>query len=241
MIGSMIRVPRGQLSFLDHFYGSSLALADATLRAIGDDWSATSNELQWLDFKETPDTAIPLEVREKRNLGKTRKEFLAMVAETAACLANAQGGVIVLGVRDKATTRADAIRGAPPAYTPEGVRLAIYDGTAPALTVAVHERTVDGKRLLLVDVPVGAVVHATTGGGYKWRVEDRCEPIGPDAMRSIAAARGTYDWSGELSEFGVDALSTAALAAAADRLRDIGRDELARQAIEDREQLLALL
>jgi hypothetical protein len=49
-----------------------------------------------------------------------------------------------------------------------------------------------------------------------------------------------YDWSGELSDLGIDALSTAALAAAADRLRDIGRDELARQADEDREQFLAL-
>ena len=161
-----------------------------------------------------------------------------MVAETAACLANAQGGAIVLGVRDRAATRADAVQGVPATYTPEGVRLAVYGGTAPPLTVAVYERTVDGKRVLLIDVPVGAVVHATTSGGYKWRVEDRCEPIEPDTMRSISAARGTYDWSTELSEFGVDSLSTAALAAAADRLRDIGRDELARQADEDREQFL---
>lgn len=223
---------------MDHLHRSSLALADEILRAIDDDWSATANELQWLDFKETPDTAIPLDVREQRNLGKARRAFLSMVAETAACFANAQGGVVVLGVRDRAVTRRDAIQGVPAAYTPEGVRLAIYDGTSPALTVAVHERAVDGKRVLLVDVPVGAVVHATTSGGYKWRVEDRCEPIGPDTMRSIAAARGTYDWSGEVSELGIDALSTAALAAAADRLRDIGRDELARQADEDREQYL---
>jgi ATP-dependent DNA helicase RecG len=219
-------------------YGSSLALADSVIREIGDDWAASKNELQWLDFKETPDTALSLEARAKRNLGKARKSFLALVAETAACLANAQGGVIVLGVRDSASTRDETIQGVPPAYSAEGVRLAVYDGTSPALTVAVHERTVDGRRLLLVDVPIGAVVHATTSGGYRWRVEDRCEPIGPDTMRSITAARGTYDWSGELSAFGPEALSTGALAAAADRLRDIGRDELARQADEDREQFL---
>ncbi len=171
-------------------------------------------------------------------MGKARKEFLGLIAETAACFANAQGGVIVLGVRDAAPTRAEAIRGVPADYSPEGVRLAVYGGTNPPLTVTVHERTVDGQRLLLVDVPIGAVVHATTAGAYRWRVEDRCEPIGPDTMRSIGAARGTYDWSGELAEFGPDALSTAALAAAAERLRDIGQDELARQAEEDREQFL---
>ena len=231
-------MPKAQLSYLDHTYGDPIAFAESVIRSIGDSWEASQRELQGLDFKETPDTALPLEVKAKRNLGKLRKEFLALIAETAACLANAQGGVIVLGVRDKAPSRQDAVQGVPKGYTAEGIRLAVYDGTAPSLTVAVRERTVDGRRLLLVDVPIGAVVHATTGGSYKWRVEDRCEPIGPDAMRSISAARGTYDWSGERSDFAPDALSTAALAAAADRLRDIGQDELARQAEEDREQFL---
>lgn len=238
MIASMIRVSKARLSFLDHMYGDPIAFAESVIRSIGDDWEASKRELQNLDFKETPDTALPLEVRAKRNLGKLRKEFLALIAETAACLANAQGGVIVLGVRDEAASRQDAIQGVSMAYTAEGIRLAVYDGTAPSLTVAVRERTVDGRRLLLVDVPIGAVVHATTGGSYKWRVEDRCEPIEPDTMRSISAARGIYDWSAELSDFAPDALSTAALAAAADRLRDIGQDELARQAEEDREQFL---
>jgi ATP-dependent DNA helicase RecG len=111
-----------------------MALADAVIRGIAEGWVASRRELQRLDFKETPDTAMPLEVRAKRNLGKARKEFLALVAENAACLANAQGGVIVLGIRDAAPTRAEAIQGVPQAYSPEGVRLAIYNGTSPALT-----------------------------------------------------------------------------------------------------------
>lgn len=205
---------------------------------MGDDWAASANEQQWLDFKETPDTAVPVEVQSKRNMGKARKEFLGLVAETAACLANAQGGVIILGIRDRAANRARAVAGVPGSYTPEGVRLAVYNGTSPPLTVTVHERAVDLKRVLLVEVPIGAVVHSTSGGAYKWRVEDRCEPIGPDAMRAISAARGTYDWSGELSAFGPADLSTAALATAADRLRDSGQTDLARQAEEDREQFL---
>lgn len=234
----MIRVPRAQISLFDHMYDDALPLAESVIRSIGDDWEASKGELQRLDFKETPDTAVPPEVLARRNLGKTRKEFLGLVAETAACLANAQGGVIALGIRDTAPSRDEAIPGVPTAYSPEGVRLAVYNGTAPALTVAVHERTVDRRRVLLVDVPIGAVVHATTDGAYKWRVEDRCQPIGPETMRSIAAARDTYDWSGELSDSGPEALSAAALAAAADRLRDIGQEELARQAEQDREQFL---
>jgi len=235
LIGTMIRVQQGQLSFLDQ---SPIALADAVLREVADAWSASPSEKQWLDFKETPDTALPDEARAKRNMGKAKKEFLVLLAETAACLANAQGGVIVLGVRDRAQTRRDAIVGVPDDYSHEGIRLAIYNGTNPPLTVTVHQRTVDGRRLLLIEVPIGAVVHATSGGTYKWRVEDRCEPVGPDTMRAISAARGAYDWSEGLSEFGPGDLSTAALAGAADRLRDAGQDELARQAEEDREQFL---
>lgn len=238
MIASMIRVPTAPISFLHHTGGSALARADHVIRAIGDDWTASKTELRWLEFKETPDTALPPDALARRNVGKVRKEFLALIAETAACLANAQGGLIVIGVRDGAPTRAEAIQGVPLSYTPEGVRLAIYNGTRPSLTAAVHERDVDGACLFVVDVPVGAVVHATSAGGYKWRVEDQCRPIEPETMRAVSAARGTYDWSDELSDLGPDALSTAALAAAAERLRDVGHGELAGQADNDREQFL---
>jgi len=238
MIASMMTVQNAQLSFLDHTSASLLARAEAVLATIGDRWSASKSELQWLDFKETPDTALSADVAAKRNVGKLRKDFLGALAEAAACFANAQGGVVVVGVRDVAETRDQAIQGVPAAYTPEGIRLAIYGGTSPSLTVAVSELDVDGKRIILVDVPVGAVVHATSGGGYKWRVGDHCEPIEPDTMRAIASARGTYDWSEGVSAFGAEALSTAALAAAAERLRDAGFDDLARQADEDREQFL---
>lgn len=230
-----MRMQRGQLSLLDQ---SATALADAVLAEVGDDWSASASEQQWLDFKETPETAMPAEIQGRRNMGKVRKDFLGLVAETSACLANAQGGAIVLGVRDRAARRSEAVAGVPATYTPEALRLAVYNGTSPPLTVTVHERVMESKRVLLVEVPIGAVVHSTSGGSYKWRVEDRCEPIGPDTMRSISAARGTYDWSEELSGFGPADLSTAALATAADLLRDTGQDELARQAEEDREQFL---
>lgn len=219
-------------------YQLPVVLADAAIRQIGDQWSAAPAEKQRLDFKETPDTALSEQARTKRNMGKARKDFLGLLAETAACLANAQGGVIVLGVRDKATTRSEAIAGVPAEYTPEGIRSAIYSGTNPPLTATIHERTIEERRILLVEVPLGAVVHATSAGLYKWRVDDRCEPVGPDTLRSISAARGIYDWSAEMSAFGPDDLSTAALLAAAERLDDSGQYELAKQADSDREQFL---
>lgn len=213
-------------------------IATDALALVGAGWRAGEHELAVLDFKETPDTALSFQQRGSRNMGKARKEFLGLVAETAACFANAQGGTIVIGVRDDAATRVDALQGVDPFYTPEAVRLAVYHGTTPALTVDARVREVDGHRLLLVDVPRGAVVHATSSGSYRWRVHDRCEPIEPDTMRSISAARGIYDWSANVSDLGVDALSGAALAVAAERLRAVGQDDLALQAENDRTQFL---
>lgn len=214
-------------------------MAIDAVAAISDGWRADEHELSVLDFKETPDTALPPDVRAKRNMGRARKAFFGTLAETSACLANTQGGTIVIGVRDRAATRAQALQGVDPTiYSPEAVRLAVYNGTSPSLTVDVQEHDADGQRLLLVNVPRGAVIHATSSGGYRWRVHDRCEPIQPDTMRAISAARGIYDWSAAPSSLGPEALSGAALAVAAERLRSIGQDDLADQAEDDRAQFL---
>ncbi len=173
-------------------------------------------------------------------MGKARKQFLSAIAETAACLANSNGGVIAVGVRDSAETREEALQGADPAHYPVNtIRLAVHSGTLPPLTVDPVEWDEDGRRLLLVRVPRGAVVHGTSSGTYKRRVVDQCRPIGEAEMRGLQATRGQYDWSEGTSEFGIDDVSKAALERAAERLRDAGADEQANLAETDPGQFLA--
>lgn len=212
--------------------------ADEALSRVGDDWVASPEEREILDFKETPETGVPLDRQPHRNMGRERRRFLNLLAESAACLANARGGVIVIGVRDRAATRTEALQGVEPDYSIEALRLAIHERTAPPLTVEAFEREVDGTRLVLVRVPQGVQLHSTSGGTYKWRVGDQCVPIGPTEIRAIQASRGQYDWSAEPAPLGVEAISAVALANAADRLRAIGRDELAELAERDREHFL---
>jgi len=73
--------------------------------------------LQTLDstWTETPDTALTAEQRSIRNLGKARKAFLGVIAETAACTAkwqvsprHARGGARSTSRRRFASTRADS-------------------------------------------------------------------------------------------------------------------------------------
>ena len=217
-----------------------LEIAKQALARIGDGWRAGDEELEILDFKETPDTALSASQRAKTNMGKWRKSFLAGIAQASACLANSRGGVIVIGVRDRAATREEALRGADAAhYSLDAIRLAVHRGTLPPLTVDPVDWDEDGVRLVLVQVPRGAVVHATSDGTYKRRVVDNCQPLSEAEMRGLQATRGQYDWSAEASAFGPDAISRAALARAVERLRDAGSDDLADLAENDPERFLS--
>lgn len=213
--------------------------ATRALAQIGDGWNAGGEEVEVLDFKETPDTAMPARQRAEANMGNRRKSFLGTIAQASACLANSRGGVIVIGVRDKAKTRAEALQGADPAhYSLDAIRLAVHRGTLPPLTVDPVDWDEDGTRLVLVQVPRGAVVHGTTDGTYKRRVVDQCQPIGEAEMRGLQATRGQYDWSAEPSDCDLDAISPAALARAVERLRDAGFDDQANLAEDDPEHFL---
>lgn len=217
-----------------------LQAAEAALAKIGTGWSASRAEREYLDFKETPETALPAHVLERRNLNEERKRFFALIAETAICLANSNGGVIVLGVRDRASTREEALQGADAIeYSADALRIAVHQRTRPAMSVDVSEVDIDGIRIVFIRIARGTVVYATSDGVYKRRVGDQCQPIGGDEMRQLQAARGQYDWSAEPSGLGIDAISRTALAAAGDYLRRAGRAELADSAERDPAQFLS--
>ena len=67
---------------------------DAVLDDLGRGLPASAFESDHLEFKEAADSV---------------KKTLGILAETAVCLSNADGGLIVLGVNDKATDRHSAL------------------------------------------------------------------------------------------------------------------------------------
>lgn len=213
-----------------------LDIARTALEQIGVDWSASEHERELLDFKETPETA-------GRGLDQPpsghRKRFFTKLADTAACLANGRGGVIVLGVRNKAPDRATALQGADSVrYPVETLRREIYNRTRPGLPVDALEETPDGVRIIFIRVPVGVEIYSTTGGNFKHRVGDQCQPLDAITMRGLRAARGSYDWTAEASGVGVERISSVALDDAAARLRRGGHPDLAAVAERDPRQFL---
>lgn len=125
------------------------------------------------------------------------KEQLAVAAESVVCLANANGGTIVLGVRDRARSRGGAIHGVG-TLDPEAIRRAIFDRTEPHLTVDIDELVEPEGRLLLVRVPRGVVPHTTSDGLAKVRIGKECRPLTGAMLTQLVVERRAFDPTAQL-------------------------------------------
>lgn len=120
------------------------------------------------------------------------KEQLAIAAESVVCLANANGGALILGVRDGVRSRADAIAGVGD-LDAEAARRAIFDRTEPHLTVDIEELVEPEGRLLLVRVPRGVVPHTTSDGLAKIRIGKECRPLTGAMLTQLVVERRAFD------------------------------------------------
>ena len=80
-----------------------------------------------------PADALESESLEFKSWNPTRpahKSQVREIRETVVAFANAQGGLLVLGVADRKRTRAEAIHGVGP-LDADALRRDIYDGTEP--------------------------------------------------------------------------------------------------------------
>lgn len=121
------------------------------------------------------------------------------LVEAAACLANARGGVILIGVEDDG-----AVTGARPrhgSYTDvRRLEALIANQTVPSCPSECEVLDIDGMQVIAVVVPGGRPVTATTGGAYKRRVLDvhgkpQCLPLLPHEIQSREGSRGAQDYS----------------------------------------------
>ncbi len=125
-----------------------------------------------------------------------RKEQLRELREAVVCLANARGGVIVLGIQDRKRTRREAIKGVGDLAS-ESLRKAVYDGTDPHLLVDAEELIEPEGRLLLLHVPQGLGVHTTSDGVAKIRVGKDCQPLTGSMFTQRLSASTEFDRSAQ--------------------------------------------
>jgi ATP-dependent DNA helicase RecG len=126
------------------------------------------------------------------------RDDMRIAAEYAVCFANAGGGVVVFGIRDRTVGRAAAIHGSGKADL-DVWRRGIYDGTQPHLEVEVYELAIpEGtQKLLLVRVPKGtSPPYGTAQGVFKRRVGKNCMPLDAQSFAHVQVSAGVVDWSG---------------------------------------------
>jgi ATP-dependent DNA helicase RecG len=129
---------------------------------------------------------------------KARRE----VAEIVVCFANADGGVIILGVSDKTVGRSRAIHGVKD-YSLDRWKTDLFTDIQPHLVLSIEELPVpEGTgTLLMVRVPKGNpdLVYGTSQGIYKTRVGKSCMPLNHASWMHKRITTGALDWSGELA------------------------------------------
>ena len=182
------------------------------LQRVASPQPASFFESQTLDFKQP-----------KPNV----KDTLNLLADAAVCFANADGGTVVLGVNDKASTRSQAFVGVDGAYTTEIVRRGIFDRTSPSLTTFAYELEQEEARLIVIDVPAGVLPHSNSAGLATRRLGKECRPFPPDEQREVQMARGQLDWSADASGLSIEAISETELDRLRRFLRNAGGRDLA--------------
>ncbi len=123
----------------------------------------------------------------------------AELLEAVVCQANGRGGVLLVGVEDDG--RVTGARARHGSYTdPRRVESLIASQTVPSCPVECSVVSLDGRDVLLVEIPPGRPVTSTNTGVYKRRAMDvhgrpRCLPFLAHEMQSREASRGALDYS----------------------------------------------
>ncbi|HEU4584750.1 MAG TPA: ATP-binding protein [Gemmatimonadaceae bacterium] len=123
----------------------------------------------------------------------------AQLLEAVVCQANGRGGVLLIGVEDDG--RVTGARARHGSYTdPRRVESLIASQTVPSCPVECSVVTLDGRDVLVVEIPPGRPVTSTSAGVYKRRAMDvhgrpRCLPFLAHEMQSREASRGALDYS----------------------------------------------
>lgn len=188
--------------------------------------TADETEALKLDFKEEAGR------RDKGGTygpGSAQNEQAARaLSEEAACMANSEGGVLVVGVADKGAG-VEALVGAE--LDEEWLRERIWQHTEPHLSVDIQAIQENGIRLLLVLVQRSYKLHRSAKK-FKHRIGTQCVEMSAEDQRKAEEDRFAYDWSADLSDATLADVSEGAVDRARHYLRESG--EASRNALAER-------
>lgn len=140
-------------------------------------------ECEMLDFKE--------QLEDKIAFGKSLKNFAPKYDELAkdvVAFANKKGGFLFVGIEDKTKEVNPEFEYAENKVF-ELIRQ-IQDRTVPSITIKPHRINVEGKDILVLEVPFTTQLHRTSKGEYPIRSNDGNRNIESYEMATIQAEKG---------------------------------------------------
>ena len=145
-------------------------------------------ECEMVDFKE--------QLEDKIAFGKSLKNFAPKyddLAKDVVAFANKKGGFLFVGIEDKT-------KEVNPEFEYVGSKVfelirQIQDRTVPSVTIKPHRINVEGKEILVLEVPFTTQLHRTSKGEYPIRSNDGNRNIESYEMATIQAEKGliVYD------------------------------------------------
>lgn len=129
-------------------------------------------------------------------VGRSIPDTLKNLAEAAACFANTQGGVLVVGVEDDAPGE-EALVGS--TLDADRVSARIYELTDPSLNVLAECVEVAGVVLTVITVPRSPDIHQVAGRATE-RIGASCHPMSAARIAMAMADRRGDDWSAKESK-----------------------------------------
>lgn len=167
-------------------------------------------ECDIMDFKE--------QLEDKRAFGKSHKNFAPNYEEMArdvVAFANLKGGFLFVGIVDGTKEVNQDFK-----YDNQKVFdliKQVQDRTFPTITLIPHTLKVDGRDLLLLEIPFSNQMHRTSRGEFLIRSNDGNRPIEPYEMSTILAEKGMIVYDQQTWKVGSDWIDPKRLA----RLRDL--------------------
>ena len=167
-------------------------------------------ECDIMDFKE--------QLEDKRAFGKSHKNFAPNYEEMArdvVAFANLKGGFLFVGI-------VDGTKEVNPDFKYDNQKVfdlikQVQDRTFPTITLIPHTLKVDGRELLLLEIPFSNQMHRTSRGEFLIRSNDGNRPIEPYEMSTILAEKGMIVYDQQTWKEGSDWIDPKRLA----RLRDL--------------------
>ncbi len=112
------------------------------------------------------------------------KDVVQDIAEALVAMANADGGVVALGIEDDGT-----VSGVPDSYDPDRIERQIQDHIRPRLNYRFSEVALEGCSVWIFETDWSGEVHQLTDGRYLLRVGSHSLPFSAEGIEAVKRSR----------------------------------------------------